>query len=84
MKMNVNSATFGYLQDRSAGISPPTCAYKAAGRGVGARAAGEGGRSRPGNNQLVSYIDYNYNIIITNIIRIKVLIILYLYNYIIT
>lgn len=43
MKMNVNSATFGYLQDRSTGTSPPTCAYKAAGRGVGARAAGEGG-----------------------------------------
>ena len=32
---------------------------------------------RGGNNQLVSYIDYDYNIIITNIIRIKVQIILY-------
>ena len=30
-----------------------------------------------GNNQLVSYIDYDYDIIITNIIGIKVLIILY-------
>ena len=30
-----------------------------------------------GNSQLVSYIDYDYNIIITNIIRIRVLIILY-------
>ena len=32
---------------------------------------------RGGNNQLVSYIDYDYHIIITNIIGIKVLIILY-------
>ena len=37
-----------------------------------------------GNNQLISYIDYDYDIIITNIIGIKVLIILYLYNHIIT
>jgi len=33
--------------------------------------------ARGGNNQLVSYIDYDYYIIITNIIRIKVQIILY-------
>jgi hypothetical protein len=34
-------------------------------------------RVRGGNNQLVSYIDYDYYIIITNIIGIKVQIILY-------